>query len=143
MEPQQALKRLEKLIGEWTISGRSLHATEDNIKGTATFEWILDGFFLLQTGEMQTGDTTIKNWSIIGYDPETDTFPETVYGNTDSLPLSYGWQIQDNEVTHWTAGSKYTGQFSSDGKVLDGSWRADGAEVSPANTYDATMRKLE
>lgn len=32
MKPHEALKRLEKLIGNWTISGRSLNAKEDNIK---------------------------------------------------------------------------------------------------------------
>ncbi len=143
MKPHKALKRLENFIGRWTISGRSLNAKEDDIKGTASFEWILDGFFLLNKGEMQMGDSKIKSLSIIGYDPETDTFPEMVYGNMNSLPLSYGWQIKDNEVTHWTKGSKYTGKFSDDGKILDGGWRADDAEISPANTYDATMKKIK
>ncbi|MEP6713215.1 MAG: DUF1579 family protein [Ferruginibacter sp.] len=143
MKQPQALKRLEKLIGKWTISGRSLNAKEDDIKGTATFEWILDGFFLLNKGEMQTGDIKIQSWSIIGYDSETDTFPEMVYGNMGSVALSYHWQIKGNEVTHWTKGSKYTGKFSKGGKLLDGGWRADGAKISPVNTYDATMHKIE
>lgn len=143
MKPHQALKRLEKLIGKWTLTGRSLNAKEDDIKGSASFEWILDGFFILHKGEMQADNFKIQSWAIIGYDSETDTFPEVVYGNMSSLSLTYAWQIKGNEVTHWTTGSKYTGKFSDEGKILDGGWRADGAEISPDNTYDATMYKVE
>jgi hypothetical protein len=60
----------------------------------------------------------------------------------NSTPLSYIWQIKGNKVTHWTTGSKYTGKFSDDGKILDGGWRADGVEVNAGNTYDATMIKI-
>lgn len=143
MQPDKALRRLEKLVGEWTLIGRSLQATEDDITGITSFEWILDGFFLLHRGMIQAGDIKIPSLAIIGYDPETDTFPEFVYGNMGSLPLSYGWQINGDDITHWTNGSKYTGKFIADGKIVAGGWRADGAEMTPANTYEATMYKVE
>lgn len=142
--PHEALQRLEKLIGQWELTGRSLHSKEDDISGSATFEWILDGFYLLHksTMIMQSQDFKIQSRAIIGYDPETDTFPELVYTNMGSTPLSYAWQIKGNEVTHWTDGSKYTGEFSDNGNILDGGWRADGVETTAANTYDATMTKI-
>lgn len=144
MKPHDALQRLQKLTGQWMLTGRSLHADEDDISGTATFEWILGGFYLLYRSQMnmQSQGFDIQSWAIIGYDPDTDLFPELVYTNMGSAPLSYTWQIKGDEATHWTEGSKYTGRFSEDGTILDGGWRADGVETTVANTYDATMTKV-
>lgn len=143
MEPNSALKRLEKLVGTWELVGRTFDSKEDNIKGQVTIEWILDGFFLLQKGTMEMTDMKIQSWAIIGYDEKTDTFPEYVYESMGSKPLSYTWNIKGNNVTHWTKGAKYTGTFSEDGKILKGSWKAEGTEKTAANTYDATMIKVK
>ena len=38
--PDPALKRLEKLVGTWSIKGRTLDSQDDNISGRVTIELI-------------------------------------------------------------------------------------------------------
>jgi hypothetical protein len=35
----------------------------------------------------------------IGYDPETNTFPSTVFSNLSPSPLPYRWDVQGDAVT--------------------------------------------
>lgn len=141
--PHPATKRLEKLVGTWVLTGRTLDATEDNITGQVTIEWMPGGFFLEQRGEIEMMGFSVKTLEIVGYDPETDTFPSHVYSNMAGDPLPYKWDVQGDLVTHWTKGSKYTGTFSKDGKALSGGWRPDaGIEPTAGNAYDATMTKV-
>lgn len=44
-QPDPALKRLEKLVGTWKLTGRTLSSKEDNITGWTTFEWMPGGIF--------------------------------------------------------------------------------------------------
>jgi hypothetical protein len=36
---------------------------------------------------------------LIGYDPETDTFPSTVFSGFSPTPLPYRWDVQGDDVT--------------------------------------------
>ncbi len=142
--PQPALKRLEKLVGIWTLTGRTLDSEVDNITGSVTIEWLLDGFFLQQRGEIAMIGFKGQSLEILSYDPETDTFPSLVYSNMGSVPLPYCWDVQGEVVTHWTEGSKYTGTFSEDGNTLSGGWRpVEGVEAEPGGAYDAVMTRRQ
>lgn len=140
-KPNVALNRLDKLVGNWNLVGRTLDSKEDNIKGHVKIEWILDGFYLQQTGVIEMKDTKMESIEIIGYDPSAGNFPAFVYGKMNSTPLAYFWDLHGNKVTHWTKGSIYTGHLSEDGKTLTGGWRPDGTEQEAAFAYDATMTK--
>jgi hypothetical protein len=142
--PHPALKRLEPLIGTWKLTGRTLDATEDNITGRVTIEWLPGGFCMLQHGEisMPSAGMQVHALEILGYDPETDSFPSTVYSDMGGQPAVYHWQVRGRTVTHWTQGSKYTGTFSEDGNTLSGGWRPEGEAATPGNAYDATMTRV-
>ena len=143
-KPHPALARLEPLIGTWRLTGRTLDATEDNITGRVNIEWLPGGFFMVQRGEiaMPSFGLTVQSLEIIGYDPSSDTFRSTVYSDMDGMPATYFWDVQGKVVTHWTAGSKYTGAFSEDGKTLTGGWRPEGGPGTPGSAYDATMIRI-
>jgi hypothetical protein len=141
--PDPALKRLERLVGEWSLKGHTLDSEEDNIHAQVTIEWILGGFFQQQHGELDFKGSKIRALEIIGYDPSTKTFPSYVYSNMGSVPIRYQWDIRGNVVTHWTKGSKYTGTLSEDGNILSGGWRPEKGKVKPENTYDAIMVRVK
>jgi len=65
-QPDPALKRLDKLVGTWTLSGRTLNSEEDNISGQTTFEWLPGGFFLQQRIEMDFMVFKIKSLELVG-----------------------------------------------------------------------------
>ncbi len=142
--PDPALKRLDRLVGAWTITGRTLGSPEDNISGQVTIEWLPGGFFQQQRGEIQVPGFRVEAVEILGYDPSTGTFPSTVYSNVGPVPTSYGWNVQGDTVTHWTQGSMYTGTFSADGRTLTGGWRPVGGQgVADDTAYDSIMTRID
>jgi len=139
--PDPALERLQKLVGTWDIKGRTLDSKEDNITGRMTCEWLPGGFFLKQSGEITLGALRVQCLEIIAYDSLTQTFPSTVYGSMSGVALQYHWNVQGNNVTHWTDEDRYTGTFSEDGNTLSGGWRP--VEGKEGLAYDATMTRVD
>ncbi|GHO46455.1 DUF1579 family protein [Ktedonospora formicarum] len=141
--PDPALRRLDKLVGTWSLKGRTLDAQEDNIRGRTTIEWLPGGFFLALRGEIEFQGFKSQSLEVIGYDPTTRGFSSTVYSDMGGVPMPYWWDVQDDVVTHWMEGSKYTGTFSEDGNVLKGGWRPDEGKESAENVgYDAIMIRI-
>ena len=136
--PDPALNRLERLVGSWTIKGRTLDSDEDNIFGKVTFEWLPGGFFLQQRIEMDfAGFVEIQSLEFIGYDPETEAFSSLVYSNLSGVPLPYKWDLRDDVLRISTEVSKFEGTFSEDGNTFSGSWRPIPGMEDPGNIpYD-------
>jgi hypothetical protein len=138
--PDPALKRLEPLVGTWDISGRTLDSAADDVTGRMTCEWLLGGFFLKQTGTITFKGQTIESLEIIGYDPQTQTFPSTVYSTASGIAAPYRWNVVGKTVTHWTDSDRYTGVLSEDGTTLSGGWRP--IEGKDGAAYDAVMTRV-
>src|SRR5262249_33008285 len=77
--PDPALKRLERFVGTWNVTGRTLGSAQDNVSGRFTFEWLPGGFFLQQRTELNFAGYEVSGLEVIGYDPATGKFPSTVY----------------------------------------------------------------
>ncbi len=71
--PDPALGCLEKLVGTWRITGRTLDSQDDNISGRVTIEWLPGRFFQEQRGEMDFLGVKMQSLEIVGYDPETQS----------------------------------------------------------------------
>lgn len=143
-QPDPALKRMEKLVGTWKLTGRTLSSKEDNITGWTTFEWMPGGFFLKSVGEMNFKGFVMQSLEIIAYDPERKSFPSNVYTSMSGTVPSYEWDVQGNTVIHSGLGATYTGTFSVDGNTLTGGWRPDeGTESTDGAAYDATMIRVD
>ena len=144
-EPDPALKRLERFVGTWKVTGRTLEATQDNVSGRFSFEWLPGGFFLQQRTELDFAGYQVKGLEVIGYDPATDKFPSTVYSSMVGVPIPYEYDVQGDQVTIRTelnGGATYTGTFSEDGNAGSGGWRPD-AGAGPGNVaYDITTTRV-
>lgn len=139
-----AMRRLDPLVGSWRLTGRTREAATDDISGTTIATWILGGHFLELRGEMTFRGSTFRSLEIIGYDPETDTFPATVYGDMGGAPMAYYWDAHGDEISHWTEGSRYTGRLTDGGRTLAGGWRAtEGDEGAAGANYDAVMTRVD
>lgn len=139
-KPRNNLKLLEPLIGVWDIKGRTPGSDKDNITGQVIIEWLPSGHLMQQRGKYNFDGTEIHSLEIVGYDPESDSFPSYVYSNIDSVPLLYCWNIAGKTLSHWDATSKYTGEISDDGNTISGGWRPIEEKNSrPGETYDAVM----
>jgi hypothetical protein len=73
--PDPALRRLDRLVGTWTLKGHLIGSDEENITGEISFQWLEGGFFLQQDAEIHfAGMFEVKSRELIGYDPETERF---------------------------------------------------------------------
>jgi Protein of unknown function (DUF1579) len=97
-QPDPALRRLDRLVGTWTMEGNLVGSDEHNIRGQTTFRWLPGGCFLEQRARIDFAGQQIDALELIGYDPETDTFPSTVFSGFSATPLPYRWQVRGDRV---------------------------------------------
>jgi hypothetical protein len=95
-QPHPAPRRLDRLVGRWSMEGNLVGSDDKNIRGETSFRWLPGGFFLEQRAHIDFGGLQIDALELIGYDVETDSFPSTVYSNFSPDPLPYKWEVQDD-----------------------------------------------
>jgi hypothetical protein len=146
--PDPAMKRLDRFVGTWTMEGHLVGSNEHNIKGQASYRWLPGGFFLEQHVELDFMGMNIDSHELIGYDPETETFPSTVYSNLSPTPLPYRWEVGDGTVTisvsYGPLDATFNGAFSEDGNSFDGGWRPNpGADETVNVPYDISGHRMK
>jgi len=144
--PDPALERLERYVGTWRMEGHLVGSDDDNIRGETTFRWLPGGFFLVQDFAMDFMGMQIASLELIGYDPETDTFPSTVYSNVAPAPLPYRWDVKGDDVTisvsYGPMDSTFHGRWAEDGESFTGGWRPNpGADETVNVAYDIGGRR--
>ncbi len=142
LTPDPALRKLDRFVGSWNMEGGLVGSDEKTIKGRATYRWLPGGFFLEQHVTLDfAGFAQIDSLELIGYDPETGTFPSQVYSNMSPQPLPYTWTIDGDTVTisvsHGPLDATFTGRWSADGEYFSGGWRPNpGADETVNVAYD-------
>ena len=133
-QPNPELKRLDRLVGRWTMEGNLVGADEKTITGETTFRWLPGGFFLEQRAHIDFMGTQIDALELIGYDPETDAFPSTVYSGFSAEPLPYRWDVRGEIVTISVSYGPLDATFS-------GTWREDGTSSAVGDRIQAPTRR--
>jgi Protein of unknown function (DUF1579) len=146
-QPDPALRRLDRLVGRWSMEGNLLGSDEKNISGETTFRWLPGGFFLEQRVRIDFTGLQIDGLELIGFDPETDTFPSTVYSNFSPEPLPYKWDVQGDDVTitvsYGQLDATFTGSWREDG-TFSGGWRPNPGSDETINVpYDISGHRLD
>jgi hypothetical protein len=137
-QPNPDLKRLDRLVGTWEVTGEA--------QGQIRYEWIEGGFFLVQHFDLVHGGRKLKGVEYIGHpqgfgqEPDKD-IRTRVYSYLDGLTLDYVYELDGNTLTIW-GGEKgspayYRGTFGDDGNVLSGGW------VYPGGGYEATATRIK
>jgi hypothetical protein len=137
-QPSPDIKRLDRLVGTWNVSG-------PDIQGHVTFEWMEGGFFLLQHVDFVHGGNHIKGLEIIGHlqlfgeEPSKDI--RSRYYDTLGNTFDYVYELEEDTLTIW-GGEKgspayYKGTFSSDGNTNSGAWVYPGG-----GGYKSTMTRV-
>jgi uncharacterized protein DUF1579 len=145
-KPDPALRRLDRLVGRWSMEGHLVGSDEMNIRGETSFQWLPGGFFLEQRAHIDFIGLQIESLEVIRYDPKTDSFPSTVYSNFSPDPLPYLWDVNgDNvtiSVTYDELDATFTGSWREDG-TFAGGWRPNsGADETVNVPYDIGGHRL-
>jgi hypothetical protein len=120
--PQPDLKRLDRLVGTWKVTGGA--------QGHVTYEWMDGGFFLIQHVDLEQYGHKTKGIEIIGHlrpfgeEPSADIHSR-YYDNMGNT-LDYVYELDGDTLTIW-GGAKgspayHKGTFSADGTALTGAW---------------------
>ena len=145
-QPDAALKRLERFMGTWTMAGNLVGSDETTIIGSASYRLLPGGFFLEQHVELDFMGLRIDSLELIGYDPETDTFPSTVFSNLSPVPLPYRWDVKGESVTITVSypplDATFTGSWRENG-TFSGGWRPNpGADETVNVPYDISGQRV-
>ena len=145
--PDPALRSLDRFVGTWSMEGNLVGSDEITVKGKTTFRWLPGGFFLEQHVVMDFMGLEIESLELIGNDPESGTFPSTVYSNLSPAPLPYRWEIDEDRwritVSYGPLDATFTGSFGDDGESFSGGWRPNpGADETINVPYDIGGRRL-
>ena len=136
VEPDAAVRALDRLVGTWRISG--------DATGTVTYRWMPGRFFLVQEGEVDLFGHHNRFTEIIGRErtfggePSDDIKSRTYTSEGDTL--DYVYELNDDTLTIWGgergSDSYYSATFDADGTTLTGRW------VWPGGGYDATSTRM-
>jgi hypothetical protein len=136
--PGPDLRALDRLVGTWTISGGA--------QGTAAYEWMEGGFFLLQRVELDQHGMKVKGMEVIGHERPFGAEPSAdirsrFYDNMGNT-LDYVYELEGDTLTIW-GGEKgspayYQGRFSEDGDTITGAWVYPGG-----GGYESTATRVK
>jgi hypothetical protein len=133
-KPSAALRRLDRLVGTWAMSG--------DVGGTVTYEWMEGGFFLIQRvdlrqqdGQRTTGMEVIGHLHPYEEEPSADIWSRYYSGTGETL--DYVYELEGDTLMIWFGGrgspAYYQGTLSPDGKTLSGAWHYPGGGGYEAN----------
>jgi hypothetical protein len=140
-----ALKRLEPLVGEWTLEARGADGKPWPGGGRAVFEWHDSGAHLIERSTVDL-PAAPDGVSIIGCDAANGTYMQ-LYSDERGVCRIYEMSIGDGEWKLWRDGApfsqRFTATISSDGSTITGRWEIaeDGANFT--TDFDLTYRRAK
>jgi hypothetical protein len=121
---EQALRRLDPLVGEWALEARSAEGETWPGGGTAAFEWHQSGAHLVQRSTVELPEAP-NSVCVIGCDAANGTYVQ-LYSDERGVCRVYEMSIGDGEWRLWREGDpfaqRFVGTISDDGRTIDGRW---------------------
>ena len=139
-----ALRKLEVLVGEWTLEARWPNGEPWPGGGSATFEWHSSGAHLIQrtTADLPEAPDSV---SIIGCDAANATYFQ-LYSDDRGVCRVYQMTIGRSDWTLWRDGEPFAQRFratiSADGNTMQGRWEIAEDQTNFVTDFDLIYRRL-
>lgn len=121
---EDALKRLEALVGEWKLEARSPDGEPWPGESRSTIEWHESGAHLVQRSTVELPEAP-DNISIMGCDAGNGTYYQ-LYSDERGVCRVYEMSVGDGEWKLWRDGEPFPQRFSAtiseDGNTIAGRW---------------------
>jgi hypothetical protein len=121
---EEALERLEPLVGEWTMHASSADGEPWPGDARTTFEWHDSGAHLVQRSSVDVPQAP-NGISIIGCDAANGTYYQ-LYSDDRGVCRVYEMSIGEREWRLWREGppfaQRFVGAFEDDGRKIVGRW---------------------
>ena len=141
---EEALRKLEPLVGEWTIEARWPSGEPWPGGGRVTFEWHASRAHLIQrtTAELPEAPDSI---SVIGCDAANGTYFQ-LYSDERGVCRIYEMTISDAEWTLRREGQpfsqRFTARISDAGNTITGRWEIAEDFAHYATDFDLIYRRV-
>ena len=141
---EDALRRLQPLVGDWTFEATWPNGESWPGGGTASFAWHDSGQLLVERGTAELPEAP-ANVSVIGCDGANGTYYK-LYSDERGVCRVYEMSIGDGEWRLWRQGEpfaqRFVATFSDDGNTMTARWEAaeDGAEFR--TDFDLVYRRV-
>jgi hypothetical protein len=142
---EEALTKLEPLIGEWTLEANPPGGEPWPGGARATMEWHDSRAHVVQrsTVEMPEAPNTI---SIIGCDAANGTYYQ-LYSDDRGVCRVYEMSIGDGEWRLWRVGEpfaqRFSARFEDGGNTIVGRWELAEDGTNYKTDFDLTYRKVQ
>ena len=124
--PENALKELEPLVGEWKVEATPPGGPPWPGEASITYEWMEGAPFLIERSEIEMPEAP-NAICVIGCDAANDRYFQ-LYSDDRGVCRVYELSIGDGELKIWREGEpfaqRFTGRFSEDGNRIDARWEA-------------------
>ena len=129
---EEALKRLEGLLGEWALKATSPDGEPWPGEARASFQWHESGAHLIARTTIPVPRAP-DSISIIGCDAANGTYFQ-LYSDDRGVCRAYQMSIGDGEWQLWREGSplpqRFTGKISEDGEQISGRWEKAADDIN-------------
>jgi hypothetical protein len=141
---EDALRKLEPLVGEWTIEATWPGGEPWPGRGRATFEWHSSGAHLVERATADLPEAP-DNISIIGCDAAKGTYFQ-LYSDERGVCRVYEMSIDDGEWRLWREGApfsqRFTATISDDANTITGRWERSEDLTNYAPDFDLVYRRV-
>lgn len=141
---EEALKRLEPLVGEWTMEAVPPGGPPWPGEGRLKFEWMEGNRHLLERWEIDMPEAP-NGIAVIGCDAANGTYTQ-VYTDDRNVCRIYEMTIGDGKWTLERTGEpfdqRFTGEIAADGKTITGRWELNEGDGWKTD-FDLTYTRVE
>jgi hypothetical protein len=141
---EQALRRLEPLVGDWTLEASFPGGEPWPGGGTVTFEWHPSGAHLVERATIEHPEAP-DSVSIIGCDAANGTYLQR-YSDSRGVCRVYEMSIRDREWKLWRDGEpfsqRFTGTIGDDGNTITGRWEIAEDGTNYSTDFDLTYHRV-
>jgi hypothetical protein len=139
-----ARKRLEALVGEWTMEARPPDGQPWPGGGRVTFEWFEGVPLLIQRWHVDMPEAP-DGTAVIGCDGMSATYYQ-LYTDERDVQRIYEMSLGDGGWKLWRDGEpfsqRFTGRFSEGGKTITGRWEIAEDGKNWKTDFDLIYRKV-
>ena len=140
---QQALKKLEPLVGEWILEARPPGGEPWQGGGRSTMEWHPSGAHLIQRTTIELAEAP-NSLSIMGCDAGNGTYFQ-LYSDDRGVCRIYEMSIGESEWRLWREGEPFDQRFiatiSQDGNTISGRWEKSEDGTSFTTDFELVYRR--
>jgi hypothetical protein len=139
----EARKRLEALVGEWSLQAGPPDGPAWPGSGRVTFEWLGGGPLLVERWQIDMPEAP-DGVAVIGCDGVSDTYVR-LYTDDRDVQRVYAMSLDDTVWRLWREGppfaQRFTGRFSGDRRTITGRWEIAEDGESWRTDFDLTYTR--